>query len=60
MSMPITTGSFSKALWPGVNAWYGEAYNEYPVEFDKIFDKEEEERARYKDMIADNQGVLGC
>jgi len=35
MSMPITTGSFSKALWPGVNAWYGEAYNEYPVEFDK-------------------------
>jgi hypothetical protein len=39
MSMPITTGSFAKALWPGINAWYGKAYNEYPVEWDKLFDK---------------------
>ena len=39
MSMPINTGSFSKALWPGINAWYGKAYNEYPVEWDKLFDK---------------------
>ncbi len=39
MSMPITTGSFAKALWPGVNSWYGKAYDEYPVEFDKLFDK---------------------
>lgn len=35
----ITTGSFAKALWPGVNAWYGQAYNEYPVEWDKLFEK---------------------
>lgn len=35
----INTGSFAKALWPGVNAWYGKAYNEYPVEWDKLFDK---------------------
>jgi hypothetical protein len=35
----INTGSFAKALWPGVNAWYGKAYNEYPVEFEKLFDK---------------------
>jgi phage major head subunit gpT-like protein len=35
----ITTGNFAKALWPGVNAWYGKAYNEYPVEYDKLFDK---------------------
>lgn len=39
MSMPITSGSFAKALWPGINAWYGKAYNEYPVEWDKLFDK---------------------
>lgn len=39
MSGIINTGSFAKALWPGVNAWYGKAYNEYPVEFDKLFDK---------------------
>ena len=37
--MPINTGSFGKALWPGINKWYGDAYNEYPVEWDKIFTK---------------------
>jgi len=35
----INTGSFAKSLWPGVNAWYGKAYNEYPVEWDKLFEK---------------------
>lgn len=34
----INTSSFAKALWPGVNAWYGKAYNEYPVEYTKLFD----------------------
>src|SRR3990167_10268101 len=34
----ITTSSFAKALWPGVNEWYGKAYAEYPVEYTKIFD----------------------
>ena len=36
----MTTGSFAKDLWPGVNKWYGLAYNEYPVEFTEIFDEE--------------------
>lgn len=36
----ITTGSFAKDLWPGVNKWYGLAYSEYPVEFTEIFDEE--------------------
>lgn len=35
----ITSGSLAKALWPGVNEWYGKAYNEYQVEWDKLFDK---------------------
>lgn len=33
----ITTGNFGKALWPGVNAWYGKAYEEHPEEWSKIF-----------------------
>ena len=32
----ITTSSFAKALWPGVNAWYGKAYNDYQPEWDKL------------------------
>lgn len=35
----INTSSFAKALWPGINAWYGKAYSEFPVEYTKLFDK---------------------
>lgn len=35
----MNTSSFAKALWPGINAWYGKAYSEYPVEYTKLFDK---------------------
>jgi hypothetical protein len=34
----INSSSFAKALWPGVNAWYGKAYAEYPVEYTKLFE----------------------
>lgn len=34
-----TTSSFAKALWPGVNAWYGKEYNEFEVEYTQLFDK---------------------
>jgi hypothetical protein len=56
MSMPISTGSFSKALWPGVNAWYGEAYDEYPVEWDKLFDKETSKRNYEEDVLVTSFG----
>jgi hypothetical protein len=41
----MTSGSFAKALWPGVNAWYGKAYNDYPVEWDKLVDTQKSSRA---------------
>jgi len=34
----INSSSFAKALWPGVNAWYGKEYAEYPVEWDQLFE----------------------
>lgn len=54
MSMPINSGSFAKALWPGVNAWYGQKYNEYPVEWEKLFEKHTSRRAWEEDV-----GVTG-
>jgi hypothetical protein len=33
----MNTGSFGKALWPGVNTWYGKAYDEFDVEWDMVF-----------------------
>jgi len=41
----INTGSFPKALWPGVKKWYGDAYGDYKTEFDKLFEKFSSDRA---------------
>jgi len=34
----VNTGLFGKALWPGINRWYGQAYDEFDVEYTSIFD----------------------
>ena len=33
----MTTGSFAKALWPGITAWYGAQYDEHKVEYTDLF-----------------------
>ena len=48
--MAITTSSAPKALWPGVKGWYGQAYNEFEVQYDKLFSKETSRRA-YEEMV---------
>ena len=53
----INSGSFAKALWPGVNAWYGKEYNEYPVEWDKLVDKEKSSRAFEEDVGISSFGL---
>ena len=53
----ITTANFTKALWPGVNAWYGKAYNEFPVEWDKLFDKNKSKRAFEEDVGTSGFGL---
>jgi len=57
MSGVITTSSFAKSLWPGVNTWYGEAYNEYPVEWDKLFEKNSSRRAFEEDVGYSGMGL---
>lgn len=53
----INSGSFAKALWPGVNAWYGKAYNEYPQEWDKLVDVEKSNRAFEEDVGISSFGL---
>lgn len=54
----ITTGSFSKALWPGVNAWYGKAYDEFPVQWTALFDKYTSRKAFEEDVGVTSFGLL--
>lgn len=53
----ITTTSFAKALWPGVNGWYGKAYEEYPVEYTKLFDTFQSERNFEEDVGVSSFGL---
>lgn len=53
----INSGSFAKALWPGVNAWYGKSYNEYPTEYDRLFDKFTSQKAFEEDVGISSFGL---
>lgn len=52
--MAINRGNFAKALWPGVNAWYGEKYEEFPVEYTGLFETQTSTKAFEEDV-----GVTG-
>jgi len=53
----INSGSFAKALWPGVNAWYGKAYDEYDTEYDQLFDKFTSSKAFEEDVGISSFGL---
>lgn len=53
----ITRGAFSKALWEGINAWYGEAYAEHPVEWTSLFDKYTSGKAFEEDVYISGFGL---
>lgn len=53
----INSGSFAKALWPGVNAWYGKSYNDYPTEYDQLFEKNTSNRAFEEDVGISSFGL---
>lgn len=53
----INTGSFAKALYPGVNTWYGKAYNDFKTEFDKLFEMKTSRRAWEEDVSYSGFGM---
>lgn len=55
--MTMNTSSFAKALYPGVNAWYGKAYDEYAVEVDKLFEKFTSKRNYEEDVGVSSFGL---
>lgn len=51
--MAINTSSFAKALWPGVNSWYGAAYTQYNTEWDQLFDKDTS-RKSFEEVVGES------
>jgi phage major head subunit gpT-like protein len=52
--MAINTGNFGKALWPGIEAWWGDSYNEFKTEYDAIF-----ETVKSRKSYEENVGFSG-
>src|SRR4051812_26827257 len=55
--MAINSGNFGKALWPGINKWYGDSYNEFPVEYSNIFTKNSSRKAYEEDILYSGFGL---
>lgn len=55
--MAIATGSLAKALWPGVNAFFGMAYKEHSPEYKEIFDIERSEKNFEEDVNVYGTGL---
>lgn len=56
--MPINSGSFAKALMPGVNKWYGDSYSEYPLIWKKMFETESSTKGYEEDVQTTGFGLL--
>lgn len=57
MSGIITSSSFAKLLWPGLNSIYGKEYNDYPVEWDQLFEHNTSDRAYEEDLGLSSFGL---
>lgn len=55
----ITTGNHPKALWPGIKAWWGRSYAEYPEEWKEIFDVADSDKAYEEDVELTGFGLAG-
>lgn len=58
MSGVITTSSFAKDLYPGVNKWYGDAYKEFTPEYPNLFDQYDSKRNFEEDVGISGLGLL--
>ena len=57
MSGIITSSSFAKLLWPGLNSLFGKEYADYPVEWDKLFEHNTSDRAYEEDLGLSSFGL---
>ena len=53
----INTGSFPKALWEGVNAWFGQKYDQHSTEYTALFDTYDSRKNYEEDVQAVSFGL---
>ena len=55
----ITTGNWGKALWPGINKFWGQYYNTSPSEWSKMFDVFNSRKQFEEDVGTSTLGLAG-
>lgn len=53
----ITTGNHPAALWPGVHAWFGRTYDEYPAQYPDLFQIETSDKAYEEEIESTGFGM---
>lgn len=53
----VVSGSFAKALFPGVSKWWGQAYNDWDAEYVDLFDQHNSKRAYEEDVQVTGLGL---
>lgn len=53
----ITSSSFAKLLWPGLNSIYGKEYADYPVEWTQLFEQNKSDKAYEEDVGLSSFGL---
>lgn len=56
----ITSGAHPKALWPGVHAFWGQVYDEHPVEYPELYQVEDSEMAYEQDVMVTGFGLAAA
>ena len=50
MSQLITTGTTPKAMWPGIDGWFGTEYDQHETEWTDLFDQKTSDKA-YEEIV---------
>lgn len=53
----VGVGHFGKALWPGINKWYGDAYADWKVEYTDLFDTNSSSKHYEEDVGKSGMGL---
>ncbi|MGB1214606.1 MAG: hypothetical protein ACPG4X_14675 [Pikeienuella sp.] len=57
MAGVITTGAHPKALWPGINEWFGRVYDEHATEFTDLFEMDSSGQSYEEDVLVTGFGL---
>lgn len=57
--MVIATGAFAESLWPGIQKWFGDSYDQWPTIWEKLVEVQSSDKAFEKFQGITGYGLAG-